>query len=149
MYSRFSLQTRFSTADAEDVLFRLVDVRDDSLTTKPFVGRLEDGRFKFRRIIKGRNSFLPIINGCIVQGEAGAVVRGTMRLHLAVAVSMAFWMAMAISAVVQTLPKYIANSNMPGAVAVLSFPLFGVVLIAVGYYPERRVAMRLLSEALQ
>jgi len=30
---------------------------------------------------------------------------------------------------------------------VLFFPVFGILLIAVGYYPERRTTMRLLESA--
>jgi hypothetical protein len=72
-----------------------------------------------------------------------------MRLHLPVAVAMTFWMVMAIGISIGTLTKRIAN---PDTVAVLSavfFPLFGLVLMSIGYFPERRKALRLLMDAFQ
>ena len=149
MYSRFRIQTRLSTAEAEETLAGLVGSRGDGLPTKPFVGRVEGGAFTFRRLFIGRNSFIPIISGRIVQGEGGAVVQGTMRLHVAVAVVMTVWMGMALTIGVGALMKRIQN---PDTVAVLSavfFPLFGVFVMSIGYFPERRKALRLLSEAFQ
>src|SRR5262245_27107479 len=101
MYSRFSIQTRLSTSDAEATLARLVGTRRGGST--PFVGRVDGGTFKFHRVFFGRNSFIPIISGRIVQGEGGAVVQGTMRLHLAVAAFMVVWMSMPLAALVSLL----------------------------------------------
>ena len=147
MYSRFNVQTRLSIVEAEGTLSRLVDEPGGILASRPFAGRIENGTFKFHRIITGRNSFLPIVTGRIVQGESGAVVRGATRLHYAVAAFMTIWMGMAITAVVDTLPKYIAESDTWRAVGVSLFPVFGIVLIAIGYYPERRRALRILEDA--
>jgi len=149
MYSTFGIQTRLSVADAEDVLARLVEVSDDRFTTKPFSGRVGNGTFTFRRVIRRLNDFLTRITGRIVQGEGGAVVRGSVRAHPSVAIVMTVWTAMAIIAVVNLMPRLLAESNPAGALGILVFPLFGVGLAAVGYYPERREALRLLSEAFQ
>src|SRR5262245_49870734 len=45
MYSRFKIQTRLSTVEAERILDQLVDSRNDRITTRPFVGRVENGAF--------------------------------------------------------------------------------------------------------
>ncbi len=154
MFSRFSIQTRLSSVEAEEILRRLVRpnvsfFKPDPTTidARPFVGRVGEGSFKFHRVITGRNSFLPITSGHIVQAEGGAVVRGQMRLAVAVAVVMTLWMGMTVTAAVKELPKEIAEHNITEAISLAFFPLFGAVLIAVGYYPERRKVLRLLSDA--
>jgi hypothetical protein len=131
------------------VLEGLVSGHDFAMA-KPFVGRVENGTFKFRSVITGRNSFLPIISGRIIEAEGGAVVNGTMRLHLLVAAFMTFWMAITIIGAVLALNKFVTGSETAGDVfSAWFFPLFGGTLTAIGYYPERRKAMRLLGDALQ
>ena len=59
--------------------------------TTPFIGRVANGRFKFYRVITGRNGFLPIISGKIVATRAGAQLRLILRLHIgAVAFELVF-----------------------------------------------------------
>jgi hypothetical protein len=150
MYSRFSIQTRLSTIEAEETLARLIaSRRPDASPTKPFVGRIESGTFKFHRVFIGRNSFIPIISGRIVEGEGGAVVQGAMRLHWAIAVCMTVWMSMAIVAVVATLRKGTLHSDTFAVLSAVFFPLFGIVVMSIGYFPERRKAMRLLEDAFR
>ena len=146
MYSRFRIQTQLSTVEAEDTLARLVDARRGS-AAKPFVGRVEGGAFKFHRAFIGRNSFMPIVSGRIVQGEGGAVLQGTMRLPWAVAVFMACSVWTAIVAVVSTLSKPLADSDTFAVFFAVVFPVFVIILMFVGYLPERRKAMRLLVTA--
>lgn len=147
MYSRFSIQTRLSTIEAEDTLARLVDSRRGS--TKPFVGCVEGGSFKFHRVFIGRNSFIPIISGRIAEGEGGAVVQGTMRLHWAVAVFMTGCICLAITVAVGALRGSFADSDTFAVVSALVFPLFAIFLMSIGYFPERRKAMRLLMDAFR
>ena len=122
MYSRFSIQTRLSTADAEATLARLVGARRDG-SGKPFVGRVDGGRFTFCRLFIGRNSFLPIITGRIVQGEGGAIVRGTMRLHWAIALVEPFWVLLPIVAVV----AFLRGDTMDTLAVMFALLVFGTV----------------------
>jgi hypothetical protein len=62
---------------------------------------------------------------------------------------MTFWMGMVITASVATLREYVAGSGSHSSLAVLLMPLFGIVLVTVGYYPERRKAIRLLTDAFR
>jgi hypothetical protein len=114
----------------------------------PFVGRVEGNRFKFHRVITGRNSFLPIISGQIVATDEGAVLRGTMRLAIVVAVFMAFWISAATYGAVEAFSGVRQTSDVMGRVIPLGMPILGVILTVVGFVPERRKAVRLLSEAL-
>jgi len=145
MYSRFRIQTRLSTVEAEDALARLVDARRGS-AAKPFVGRVEGGAFTFHRAFIGRNSFMPIVSGRIVEGEGGAVLQGTMRLQWAVAVFVVFSVWMGIVAAVSMLLKSRAGSDTTAVFFAVLFPVFVIILMLVGYFPERRKAMRLMVD---
>jgi LytS/YehU family sensor histidine kinase len=149
LYSRFSIQTRLSTADAEATLARLVGSRRDGSPATPFVGRVSGGTFKFHRLFIGRNDFIPIVSGRIVQGEGGAVVRGTMRLHLAVAAFEIGMIWLAVSVAVLVLRNGAANLDAIAVVFALAFPLFAIFLMSIAYFPERRRAMRLLGDAFR
>ena len=106
-----------STVEAEDALARLVDARRGS-AAKPFVGRV----------------------------EGGAVLQGTMRLHWAVAVFVVFSVWMGIVAAVSMLLKSGAGSDTTAVFFAVLFPVFVIILMLVGYFPERRKAMRLMVD---
>jgi len=156
MYSRFTIQTRLSPVEAERVLEGLVRpnvflLEPDPPTPdlRPFVGRIDGGSFKFHRVITGRNSFLPIIIGRVTPGEGGAVIRGHMRLAVAVAVAMTAFTGATLTAAFNELPRQLAALNIWAACGFALFPLFGAILIAVGYYPEQHKAMGLLLDAFE
>jgi hypothetical protein len=156
MYSRFTIQTRLSNVEAEAILEGLVRPPQStfapdppSLDARPFAGAVDNGAFKFHRVITGRNSFLPIVVGRVVQAEGGAIVSGHMRMAVSVMLFMALWMGMAMTAAVNEIPADLQRGDMMGALAIGFFPVFGAVLIGVGYYPERRKALQLLSDAFQ
>lgn len=50
--------------------------------TKQYVGKIESRQFKIHRIIKGRNSFIPIIQGNIIDNFSTTSIELKMRLHL-------------------------------------------------------------------
>jgi hypothetical protein len=156
MYSRFTIQTRLSVVEAERVLEGLVQPKrffldPDPATPdrRPFAGRIDGGAFKFQRVITGRNSFLPIIVGRVTPGEGGAVIRGHMRLAIPVAVVMTGFMGATLTAAFNGLPRELASHNIRAACVFAFLPLFGALLIGIGYYPEKHKAMRLLVDAFE
>ena len=52
--------------------------------SKKYVGKVEGKTFKIYRKIKGRNSFIPIIQGTIIDNIAARNIKINMRLHFAV-----------------------------------------------------------------
>jgi len=74
-------------------------------------------------------------------------VRSHMRLAASRSIVMSLWMGMAVTAAVNELPKYCREHDVMSAIGVGFFPVFGAVLIGLGYYPERRTALRILSGA--
>jgi len=61
--------------------------------SKYFTGVAENGKFKITRIIRNRNSFLPVIIGHTEDWLNGSRVYVKMRLHLFVAVFMCSWLS--------------------------------------------------------
>lgn len=155
MYSRLLIQTRLSPAEAERVLHTLVKPKisfrepDRTPDPRPFVGRVEDGQFKFHRVVTGKNSFLPIISGRIVKAEDGALVTGTMRLAAAVAVVVPLWIGAFTYALVHEVHRSLQTGPTWRLANVAFLLLFGTVLTVTGYYPEKRKAERLLASAFE
>jgi hypothetical protein len=88
-----------------------------------------------------------VIVGRVTAEEGGATIRGHMRLAIPVAIVMSVWMGVTLAAAVRDANAVIAAHTITNGSALVLLPLFGVVLIAVGYYPERRKALRLLLDA--
>jgi hypothetical protein len=96
VYAHAVIETRLSAEDAEGRLSALVcrpltihqwldDRQTAAAAAIPFAGRISNGRFKFSRVITGRNSFVPVIIGQVVSADGGAQLQMTFRLHIAVA----------------------------------------------------------------
>jgi hypothetical protein len=156
MYSRLLIRTRLTPGQVEEVLHKLVRPKGSLFqeldipvgSGPPFVGRVEGNRFKFHRVITGRNSFLPIISGEIVATEEGTVLRGSMRLAIVVAIFITLWISATTYGALDWLSRASQTSDVMGGVIALGMPIFGLVLTVVGFVPERRKAISLLSEAL-
>jgi hypothetical protein len=59
---------------------------------KPFRGTTDAAGFKVTRVIRYRNSFLPVVSGRIQAQGTGSRVHVDMRLHTLVAAFMTFWL---------------------------------------------------------
>jgi hypothetical protein len=118
----------------------------NSESDPPFIGWVDEHRFKFRRDVRGKNSFLPIITGSITRDDAGAALDMTMRAAVPVIVVMAAWMAATTYRAVQLLGHARSTSTTELLVG-LTLPLFGIILTASGFIPEVRRAARILRSA--
>ena len=112
--------------------------RDDS-GSPPFIGTVREESFRIRRDIRGRNSFLPRVWGRIVATPTGTRVKVTMFIHPFAAIFMAFWFGMVGNGIVN------GNGAFPILIGML---IFGVVLVAWGFYPEATKARRLITDAV-
>jgi hypothetical protein len=112
----------------------------------PFLGSVEVDSFRIRRDIKYRNSFLPQVRGTIIPASNGSAVNITMFMHPITALFMVVWfMGVGAGAV-----GIVAAQGASGAMASVPFAMFvfGVALVAGGFFPEAFKAKRILSEAL-
>ncbi len=71
-------------------LSKIVDLKKKTFSfsnpdpAKQYVGKIESRQFKIHRIIKGRNSFIPIIQGNIINNLSTRSIELKMRLHFIV-----------------------------------------------------------------
>ena len=113
----------------------------------PFVGSVDNCTFQLRRVISGRNSFLPRIRGHIIPTESGTSVKVIMFMHPFTVVFMLFW----LGAVGYGTWDAFAHPRTPhtfDSFILLGMFLFGVTMTAGGFFPEATKAKRLLSVAI-
>ena len=113
----------------------------------PFEGTIAGDRFVIRRVIRYRNSFRPLISGRVSAVASGSRIDIVLTLTAPVAVVMSGWLAMAFAAAAAGLWHSIRTSDASGLIA-LAFPVFGCGLVALGFIPEKRKALEILTEVL-
>jgi hypothetical protein len=139
MYARHRFQTGLSVSQALERLARVI--RTDS--TPPFAGRIERHRFTMRRRIPYRNDFAPVICGQVVPDGSGARIDLVFKVTVPVAVIMIVGFGVAAAGVAHSIQASEARALMT-----LVLPLFSGLLLAIGFFPEKRTAIRILSDAL-
>jgi hypothetical protein len=158
-FYRFQIQSRLTT---ETILVRIrALVREspgfwqsvrESLGRRPddsppFIGRVEGNRFRMRRDIRYRNSFLPQVHGSVVPNPVGANVKVTMYLHPLVVGFMLFWLGtVGLGALVGFTNQ---RESMGPALIPAGMFLFGIGLVVGGFYPEAYKARRLLEQGIR
>jgi hypothetical protein len=150
MYSRYSFETPLSVAQVLERLGRVIRPRQsrwEAVEPVPFVGKIEGERFTIRRVLPYRNDFRPVISGHVVPIVSGSRIDIVLRLTLPVAMVMGVWLAFASVAAAVGLWHSIRTSDTRRLLGVV-LPLFGCGLVAVGFIPEKRKAIRLLTDAL-
>lgn len=154
MYSRVLIHTRLSAAEAEAIVQSLVQPKRFVLDPdpvppdpRPFAGHVEAGRFKIRRVIRGRNDFLPVITGRVSPTEDGATVQVQMRLTHAVALLVGVMVTLLIAGLARELPDIIHERSILNLTLALYIPTFLICLTVFSYYPEKRKAERMLRAA--
>ena len=113
-----------------------------------FMGEVTSNKFSIYRIIRYRNSFLPRIHGKICEKESGCRVCVAMTLHPLNACFMLFW----LSAVGFGAWRMFEKVNDGRGVMVFApfwMFVFGLALIAIGFFPEAFKAKRILEVALR
>ena len=112
---------------------------------EPFVGIIDGERFRIRRRIDYRNNFLPVISGRIAPHATGSRIDIVVKLKPAIAVVMILWLsAMSFGAAVAVWQS--VQTGQAKGLAALLLLLFGFVLVAIAFVPEKRKALKLLSE---
>jgi hypothetical protein len=105
----------------------------------PFIGCVRDDSFMLRRYIRGRNSFLPRIRGCIIPTHDGTRINVIMFIHPFSALFMTFWLG--------ALGYGALRDTSTSSIGLWGMFLFGVTLILVCFFPEALKARRMLRGA--
>jgi len=150
-YRRLAIRTTLPSAEAERRISSLIGPRRSFTeyfqrstgTEYPFEGEAVGGGFRFARRIHYRNSFLPQIRARVELDESGTVVRIQMSIRPFVIAFMVFWIGAASSGFFVH-----STSGKDGILIPSVMVVFGLALIAFGFYPEARKAERIVRHAL-
>ncbi|MBV8134779.1 MAG: hypothetical protein JO121_03920 [Deltaproteobacteria bacterium] len=151
-FRKFEVSTAMSTTRAVQVLQEIVEPprrwgRPSSAKRGFFEGKLAGTRFKFHRVIRGQNSFVPVIAGSFRSRGLGSVMTVNMRLIWPVTifwigiVSFLAWNSIALDS------RLAGPLSVRMAVAVMA--LFIYLLVTVCFAIEVRLAMRRLLEVMR
>jgi hypothetical protein len=140
-FRKFEFSTPMSPAHAASVLQKIVEptktFRWPSTTHRYFEGWVEGDRFKISRIISGRDSFLPIIQGSFRGEGAGTIVRLNMRMVWPVMIFCFGFMLFLFLSVVKG-----------GSLGLIGMLLFMYFMASVCFAIEARIAMNRLLRLL-
>ena len=151
-FRKFEFSTPMSTAHAIGVLQEAVEPprnwgRPTSTKRGYFEGRVAGSRFKIIRIIRYRNSFIPIIEGNFQSDGLGTVVTVNMRLMWPI---VAFWFGIILFLAWGSVA---VNSTLAGPfgarMLLLGMTLFIYLVATIPFAVEVRAAMKLLLELLR
>jgi hypothetical protein len=97
--------------------------------SKPYEGQIIEKTFEIRRVIRYRNSFLPIINGTISKDGEGSLITVTLQLHGIAIVFLSIWYCFIAIFIVSLLIGSIINTSFnfsflfPVPMAIFSYSL--------------------------
>lgn len=113
--------------------------------TQLFVGTVADGRFKVARLVQGRNSFRPLIEGQIAPSPGGSRIEVRMRLSPAVLVLLIILLGVGgLVASVAASELLAKNETVTAALVVLAVPALAIGMLALAGSEAKR-ATRLLA----
>src|SRR5260370_32064722 len=150
-FRKLEFSTPMSPAQAASVIQEIVEAWKpfrwpSSTTHRYFEGSVEGDHFKIRRIISGRNAFLPIIQGSFRSEGARTIVTLNMRMAWPV---MVFWFGMMLFLLLSLLNT---DSRMPGGygsqIGLSAMLLFMYFLASISFAMEVRIAMTSLLRLL-
>lgn len=94
-FNKYNIQTNYSKSQIVEKLKTLtysdkIPLFRFNFTEKVFHGKINDDTFSIAQVIKGRNSFIPKINGQIISGNKNVIII-KMRLHYITILIIAFF----------------------------------------------------------
>ncbi|MEG4120108.1 hypothetical protein QUA43_21900 [Microcoleus sp. N9_B4] len=113
---------------------------------KPYEGKISGKRFKINRIIIGRNSFIPIIEGDIHTQNFGCYIKIRMSLHKIVLGFMILWLWTTGSIGMFSLFAWLVEPSVgPIFLPILGMFIFGWLLCLITFKIEAKAAIKFLS----
>lgn len=141
-FRKYQFSTVMSPARAAEVLQEIAEPRKTFRWRIPsdhryFEGTVEHGRFKINRIIEGRDSFLPLIEGRFQRDGSQTIVTLNMRM---------FWPTIGFCF---CFIAFTSLGAVRGNAALLGMALFMYFLASICFAIEARVAMKRLLGLLR
>jgi hypothetical protein len=126
----------------------------NSINSKPYVGAIQNGSFKIRRVIDYRNSFLPQINGEIIEDVNGTKIKVEMKLINFVKFFMIIWFSFcAFFGFIFLLVLIFDNDSKSNSGFSILIPIFMLIfasfLVSSGFASESEKSIKDLEEILK
>ncbi len=116
-----------------------------------FQGDVSSDAFEITRIIRYRNSFLPVVRGQFLPSASGTTVAIQMELHPFVMVGMCLWFG-GVGLGILTFASGLLNGQaplFPGLLVLLGMLAFGFALVSGGFWPEAKKQKSTLIEMFE
>jgi hypothetical protein len=114
--------------------------------TELFEGEVSEGGFRISRIIRYRNSFLPVIHGRFSPLVKGVRIDITMRLHVAVLIFSIVWLSAVGFGALAFASQFLSTGKIEGGMLIpLGMLLFFYLMVTIGFGVEANKASKLLS----
>lgn len=110
---------------------------------KEYRGEVNEDGFEIVRIIRGRNSFIPVISGDISEQVGGCTIAVSMRLHFFVMVFIVFWCGIVGMGAVSALVSSHGNAVVP-----ICMLLFMYFMTIIGFNIEKNRSIKDLQRIL-
>lgn len=152
-WRRFEIDTHLTPTECTSAIEAIVEPRkwfrmSWARPARDFEGEVSGLEFSIQRIIRYRNSFLPVISGTILQGLGTTRVRIAMRPNW---FALAFWIAwmMVPAAFAAFVLMYGTVQTQPQTAVVVSImAVFGYLICVIPFGIEAQKARRILAEVL-
>lgn len=160
-FENYILSTSYTIEEAQRRLLENLEperswtyfMRND---TKPYKGKITENRFSISRIIRYRNSFLPVITGKFSTKKGQTEINIRMRLHLFTLIFMSFWLGMVgifcIILIVSTLINVghlFKQEFSPMVLIPFGMFIFGYSLITVAFKAESNKSKKFLAQLFE
>jgi hypothetical protein len=118
--------------------------------TEKFEGTVSAEGFQINRIIRYRNSFLPVIHGHFSPLLQGVRIEVTMKLHIVVLIFGLVWLSFVGSIALGVIPQLLTTGRLDsGGGIVCGMLIFFYLMVTIGFGIEAHKARRLLSSIFE
>jgi hypothetical protein len=149
-FRKFEIATAMSAPHAARILDEIVEPprkwgRRTSDKRGFFEGKVVGTRFKFHRVIRGQNTFIPVIEGTLRPRGLGSVMILNMRMVWPV---MVFWIGVVIFLLWSSIEVDSSLGPFRVRIAVAAMALFMYLLATICFAIEVRLALKRLLEVV-
>lgn len=150
-YQKFVLESPFSQEEARRRLAaEVAPLRSGwqwiEKRTEKFEGTVSAEDFEIHRIIRYRNSFLPVIEGRISPGMPGTRIEITLKLHIFALIFSLIWLVFVGPLAAETVQQILTTGSVePGGVIPCLMLIFFVLMMLIGFGIEAHKARKLLG----
>lgn len=121
--------------------------------SKPYIGQITGNKFKIKRVINYRNSFLPQIKGEVYSEFDGTKIKVNMSLHKFILVFTSIWLGIVFIGCSFTIYVLFTKAFAPFILIPLGLLVFGVALLFNAFKTEsaksRKDLMRIFEAEIE